>query len=518
MYIKLYKGGVTKKMKEDIFRFLADLCKTPRLSKELQDGLINKFNISETYARVIITRAVDQKYIYKSVNNKISLKFDNGSFAYSNTIGNNQFFELLAKHKPYLSDIFHLMNEQNCGYVSYLDIEKISACRIKSDEKHLSLSKVLEEIKFFYQIKTVYVYGNKFVINKKIFPTDEVNLEKVVQKESVNCKILYWVLSYLQKLNIIEGRPLYRNKDKPFTGKINNNMVWDAVSFSRIKNFNQREKAIAYIDFNISNKYSPEEFNGFRARIENACFSVQKGLRNILPIIICNSIYVELKREASRLGYVIVELPTIFGSEICRIIECLYSLDNEKDPRILFNLIQTIKDSGQSDNLGNLKGELFERVCRDVLDRLIKEANSMTESNKIINGEEIDYIMRFSDEMIMFEFKSGKFALPKGKYNAKTKEVSDYSFKRIFSKFDRFRNNYKADVPIKLCIISCSGFTAETKEVATQQNKHQSKRIPMLVSGEELIQLCKTSVKLKEFKREIEVIEQFFIKPHNVNN
>lgn len=285
------------------------------------------------------------------------------------------------------------------------------------------------------------------------------------------------------------------------------------MSFSRIKNFSQKEKAVAYIDFDISNEYSFREFNGFRSRIENACFSVQKGLRNILPIIICNYINVDVKNEASRLGYVMVELPTVFGREICRIIECLYSLDDENDPRILFDLIQTIKNSGQSDNLGNLKGELFERVCRDILDRLIKEANSMTESNKIINDEEIDYIMRFSDEVIMFEFKSGKYALPIGKYNEKTKEVSDNSFKRIFSKFDRFCKNYKADVPIKLCIISCSGFTSETKELAMQQNKHQSKRIPLLVSGEELIKLCKTSSKLKDFKREIEVIEQFFIKP-----
>lgn len=500
-------------MNKEIFCFLADLCKTPRLSKELQDELINKFKISEAYARVIITRAVDQKYIYKSVNGKVSLKFDNGSFAYSNKIGNNQYFELLAKHKPYLSDIFHLMNEQNSGYISYLDIEKISACRIKRDVKHLSLSRVLEEIKFFYQIETISISENRFIINKKIFSQDKVNLEKVVKKESVNCRILYWVLSYLQKLNIIEGIPLYRDKDKPFTGKINNNIAWDAVSFSRIKNFSQKEKAVAYIDFDISNEYSFREFNGFRSRIENTCFSVQKGLRNILPIIICNSINVDVKNEASRLGYVMVELPTVFGREICRIIECLYSLDDEKDPRILFDLIQTIKNSGQSDNLGNLKGELFERVCRDILDRLIKEANSMTESNKIINDEEIDYIMRFSDEVIMFEFKSGKYALPIGKYNEKTKEVSDNSFKRIFSKFDKFCKNYKADVPIKLCIISCSGFTSETKELAVQQNKHQSKRIPLLVSGEELIKLCKTSSKLKDFKREIEVIEQFFIKP-----
>lgn len=498
-------------MKDEIFSFLADLCETPRLSKELQDELINKYKISEANARVIIKRAVDREYIYKSVNGKVSLKFDNGSFAYSNKIGNNQYFELLAKHKPYLSDIFYLMNSQNSGYVSYLDIEKISACRIKSDEKHLSLFKVLEEIKFFYQIEPISISGNRFIINKKIFSKDETNLEKVVQKESVNCRILYWVISYLQKLNIIEGRPLYRDKDKPFKGKINNDMAWDAISFSRIKNFSQREKAIAYVDFDISNKYSSEKFKGFKTRIENACFSVQKGLRNILPIIICNSICDGVKNEASKLGYVIVELPTVFGREICRIIECLYRLDDEKNPRILFDLIQTIKNSGQSDNLGNLKGELFERVCKDVLDRLIKEANSMTESNKIINGEEIDYIMRFSDEVIMFEFKSGKKALPKGKYNEKTKEVPNYSFKRIFSKFDKFCKNNKADVPIKLCIISCSGFTSETKELAMQQSKHQSKRIPLLVSGEELIQLCKTSSKLKDFKREIEVIEQFFI-------
>lgn len=145
-------------MNKDRFCFLADLCKTPRLSKELQDELINKFKISEAYARVIITRAVDQKYIYKSVNGKVSLKFDNGSFAYSNKIGNNQYFKLLAKHKPYLSDIFHLMNEQNSGYISYLDIEKISACRIKRDVKHLSLSRVLEEIKFFLSNRNYFYF------------------------------------------------------------------------------------------------------------------------------------------------------------------------------------------------------------------------------------------------------------------------------------------------------------------------------------------------------------------------
>lgn len=209
----------------------------------------------------------------------------------------------------------------------------------------------------------------------------------------------------------------------------------------------------------------------FKKRIDNIVNSNKTKIKG-LGILIYSKIDNLNLKHAHSLGLITIDISSMFGTKIGYILDSISSLDNVMDSMeksIKINeTLSSIKDTGQEDNLGNIKGELFERIICSIVDKIYDGANTIKERQKIFhfideNGNnssrEIDYFVKSfnKNETILIECKSSKNKIELGGYHKDTNSITKDSVKYFYQSLSKYKNIYK-DENVKFVFFAANGF------------------------------------------------------------
>lgn len=509
---------------------------------ELVTKLCEEFpNCSRENARKVIEIAVRNKVI----NSSKPFTFGKNQFAYFSIYHSftpEMLNVVLKNNRPGIYRVISTL-EKNNGVISYLEILKLAAIPLgRETTKKTSLKEITEILEKMNIAKTMSQSGFKYLVStRKEDPEAKKLMHEHNEKLRWDAIITSIFVSWLKKHHFITtNNVLYRNKITPHKGIIHNQLVWDAVSYTKttgfteyIKNNSDEAQTCMLLDAKISGSYSVHDLSGFYDRLQIYRNSVnQNSKRRILPIIVANEIDAEAKKQIRNLNILCFDIATVFGERIFEVFNKLQILSvtnleqlyNGDLTNIIEESLKSIKESGQETNLGNLKGELFERLMYKVLFTVFTR-NSTIKHNFIINytpnengtphNFEYDYLVETDNEYIVFELKGlksgtfirkGSFSTEKGKPQYGTiKWFFGWTFPVIKKRFEE--NPWGK--PVKACYITTAKFDEDALKILNEHNNSKLKpdTLDVYYDGQKLIQLLKTF----GLKKEIEIIKQYYM-------
>lgn len=368
------------------------------VASELGQIVANKFDVKKAYARIIIKRAVDSGLIKSS--NPIS--FGKGQFVYFHNkfrLDIRKLKEISKKHRPPLYRLLDVL-EINNGIISFYEALKVVASPLdKSKTKQSNLTDTIGILKQLNMAEIIADSRNiKYIIFSDVIDNKKVLVEKQYANMVLDSTFIPDILRWLGKINLIDNsRVIYRNKKEPALGARKNNLVWDAFSFTKTTGINtvfksNKEKndlAVVVLEVIISRKLVESDIQGLYSRVQNVINSVkeEKTKRKILPIVIYKDISTEAFLKMKALGFLNFSLGTIYGDKIYEIITNIKTINLMKtqdiDDLILSNkflykireVLSKIDDTGQNNNLQNLKGDMFESLMYIMIKDIYSDAD-----------------------------------------------------------------------------------------------------------------------------------------------
>ena len=500
------------------------------LSSELQEALSLCYpNLKSDNARKQLQLCKESDGIYKS-----KIKFEHGQLAYDYIplgIGSPRFKDLVLQRKPLLSRVINRLRENN-GVISYGEISKLCGCPItKSSSKTKSIENVIEELGMVLELRKQEYKGYHFVVNgimDEKFLRNACN--KIIEDAWLDCKFIPSVLVWLQKANIMSEKPKYRNKNNPLKFREFNNLLWDAYGYSKATGFLHRNTAEndkfvpTFLEVKLYSIMTYDDVMGFYERVQIVINKAKSGKNNILPIIVTRTVEKEAERVIKNLGILHFNIAAIFGEHIFEVMndvrkinffEALKSEDKPKDIKeAISNVLTKIDNSGQNVNLGNIKGELFERIICDVSGQIFNRRTDMIKPSFKFGDYEYDILIETDKEYIVVEVKGWKSTsiIPWGEYDASTGKPEKETLKWFFDHKlplikKHLKENYNKQKPVKACYITTAKFEYKGEEEMKKIKKLVSNEIGLYYDGEALIKYLKE----KGAKRDAEIIEKFYI-------
>ena len=253
--------------------------------------------------------------------------------------------------------------------------------------------------------------------------------------------------------------------------------------------------------------------------------STNKSTRKVLPILVYSDILSEALAKAKNLGYITINISSIFGERVLDILNELKVLrnsdliDSNQSEFIdkIDLVIQSIVETGQEGNLSNIIGDLFESLILHLLKDIYSSA-SIT-ANKFLPNKlkisttkefEYDFIIDVGfEETIVVEVKGYNHnnIIPYGEHDKKNtiKWFLNHTFLSAKKTLEKRSEN-----PIKACYITTAKFSDETIDELEVLNKGRLKpsKMDLFYDGKKLLDLLETSGN-KELKR---VIKKHYFK------
>jgi hypothetical protein len=406
----------------------------------LKEMLISNFKITDDNARQVINRSVSNSIIQAS-----PFCMKNGQYLYylnKNQVTLQIILEITKECKSPLYDMLLFMLS-NYGIISRHDANKITAC-LKS--KSTSNIKTLDDLCQLLVYFNIIVLTNEYIIFES-------------QKDSIslidNCRImsrtdtafLRDILILLQNMNIISGNNvLYRNKNYPMRSIEHNNVFWDAIGYTRTTGLTESKDSkelLVVIDCVISREYTQIDLHGFLSRLQIIINRNKSKTWKVIPILIYKTLSDDIKQSAKLLGFLTFSISILFGSVVENSIDDYMKFLNssidtisEEKHSIVTNFLNKIQLSGQSGNLQNMKGDLFESIMFEVIKNkypqgLIRHSVIVRDSEK--KEYEVDYIVELENEIIIFELKGRNRStrIPWG--DDKTKDTLCWFFRKTLN-------------------------------------------------------------------------------------
>jgi hypothetical protein len=509
---------------------------------ELSKLIQNKFNLADAYSRKIIERAVGKNIIQSSA----PITFGKGQFIYfSNT-------QKLSKDtlKLYCKDnrppIYRLLEalDDNDGIISFYEALKITASPIeKNSSKIDSLDDIINDINKLQLLKFITDRNNvKYIVYENI---NDEKLDRIVfdhyNKIKLDASFTIDILEWLSKSNlIVTTDKSFRSKHQPSVGAFHNNLIWDALGYTKTTGINpissqlakEKEKqTLVVLDIVISRNYQQYDLDGFLSRIQINLNSVSTGKRKVLPIIIYKDCSTYLLNKIKSLGFIAYDIGSIYGSNIFHILNNISKiqlssrlLENEEFETTIVDTLETIKNSGQENQLSDLKGTLFEVMLFQLLKQQYPSAEIIPNyyySRKVEDketgkekkeGYEYDYIIKSSNpkEIIVVELKGyhAKYKIPLGDYE--TKNTVKWFFNRTFS---FLREKYKKDIEegyiYKGVYITSSQFEEDALiflDKINNNNKCKPRNLDVYYNREKLLNLFEEN----DYKSLKNIIDKFY--------
>lgn len=507
-----------------------------KVGNELNNMLQNEFGINAPNARKIISRACDARIIVSSK----PVTFGNGQYAYFSkaaSLNTNIVKEITRENRP---PVYHLLNllESSNGIISYYEGLKITASPIRKEKgKSNTLDEILKMLEVLNIVEIARDNGVVYIVLSR-FKNDAVRLMKEHRnKMFIDCMFIPDIRNWLLKHNFIDNKyVVFRNKALLTKGAEHNNYIWDAYAYTNTTGYNtllgnskerDEKKTLVVLDVVVHRKYLSCDVQGFLRRIQ-AVRSSAKLERKVLPIVVYQDITAHAYKQLQTLGFIMLNLGTIYGTNIYPIIHAVKELksgianDTLTSEEIADNVeftLSAINKSGQTENLGNMKGDLFEALMYRVVKRLHNDAS--IEQGKILKRKnpdgtlehyEYDVIVRdyLNQEIVVYEFKgrdsSAEIQLkPYDKPN-----TVKWFFNRTL-KFAREELQKKENFPVKGCYITTAKFSEEALKALDELNKHKNVKPEthdLYYDGEKLLNLLKE----KRESHIIEVLKKYYIK------
>lgn len=491
---------------------------------EIVDMLVDRLGISRENAIQKIQYYKKQGKLFSSY----PLRFHNGQFAYSKKNSNNCFWYSVMRHKEYLYNVIEKFKENNY-IISFYEIGKLTGCLFLENKKYLTISKVIEEIKYFYEIKTITKESNYFVIGKKIFNDYENEICELKTKLTIDCILIPSIIYYLQSINLISDKPLYRNKSNPFNYIETNNLAWDIVAYSTTTGLTLdclktelSPKTLVFVDVKMHDVYGREDYLGLKTRIDKIIYSTKGKRRRVLPIVFINKISEAALKECKKNNYIIIDMAKVFGKAGTKVVSFIRE-GNINNVGNYDEMLDILEKAGMDETFKNIKGYIFEMLTEKIIRKICvyKKQYYIKTNVEVTNdkGEkaELDIVLKDADDKrVIFECKSSRKKIYWENYIDNELDASSYA-KYFFNRTAGILDNKYGKGSFKMSMVAANGFDAKvinkTKKQALLARK--STDFELLYDIKDLIIECENILKenssSENIKKEKEIIEKYFI-------
>lgn len=469
--------------------------------------LIDEHKVTDVYARKLIERSVKKGCIKSSS----PLTFSKGQFVYfleKERLNKDTIKKVAFKYRPPLYRLLDSI-DKNDGILSYFEALKITASPLKRQNSKVDLlDDLIDAIKPFELIYLKKdVYNVTYILLQSKQEKEESLILNHYQKLKLDAAFVKDILDWLIKSNLILSlNNQYKNKNNPSIGAIHNNLLWDAFGYTKTTGINpvsnssdtlKEKQTLVVLDIVISREYELYDLDGFYNRIQINLNSVSSGIRKVLPIIVYKSCSQLTLNTIKKLGFLSYDIGSIYGSNIFSILSNISKLqvergiqDNESFEETIVETLETIKASGQEDQLKALKGTLFEVMLFQLLKHQYPNAEifpNLYFSKKTHNenyiatekeGYEYDYVIKSSNpkEIVVVELKGyhADYKIPLGNFETKN------TVKWFFNKTLPFlREKYSKEIEdgyiYKGAYITSSKFEDDALQFLEDMNKSKLK-------------------------------------------
>lgn len=512
-----------------------------QVGKELCDSLSEKFAVTNVYARKIVERAVS-KGILKSSS---PLTFGKGQFVYflkPDKLTKDTIKQIAKRYRPPLFRLIECL-DMNDGIISYYEAMKITASPVEKGSSKVDMLDDLIELLKDREIAYTCIDQNtiKYILYINLKESEEKLIKNHYSKMVIDSLFVKDIIDWLSKSNLILSlNNRYRNKSTPSIGAAHNNLLWDAFGYTKATGLNPvaardakavEKQTLVVVDVVMSRDYNQLDLDGFLSRVQININAVTTGTRKIIPVVIYRSCSEYILKTLKSLGFLCYDIGSIYGSNIFAILENLSRLQfnqkllqNEDFEKTVEETLQTIKNSGQEDQLKALKGTLFEVMMFQLLKHQYPNADIATNvyfSKMIFNeeskkneqkGYEYDYIIRSSNpkEIIVIELKGyhSEYQIPLGTYEIKNTVKWFFNKTLTFIK-DKFQLEIDNGYAFKAVYITSCKFEDEALDylIKLNEGKYKGRRLDVFYDRKKLIALLETNdfISLKN------IIEKFYL-------
>ncbi|QQZ09406.1 hypothetical protein [Heyndrickxia vini] len=542
-------------------KFLTDLFKEQSnvlVAHDLIEKLVTEFEVTYNYARQLISRAVKEKIIKSSE----PFSFEKRQYFYMNQNRNVDVRALLDISRKYRKPLFRLLTllSRTGGICSYYEAVKITATPMTNKEKYRVISledeikrlndnKIIKKIEdketgipFLVLLEDQMDVEDSFVIRQKI----KAHLANMKRDVMFINDIIRWLVNH----GFITDRVSYRRKDNPNLGAIRNDFPFDATTISKTTGFTlntgklDEDYTIVVMEILIYRTYEKIDLEAFYERIQSIRHStIQESARKVMPIIFYLDVDENVKREMNNLHILNFSLKSIMGSNIVqviekyrdmkRIIDEAFMIDEETSSSVIEKIgesLTVIEESGQTENLQNLKGDLFETLMYTVLSNLFKGAH--IEHSKIIKSiddpkksYEFDVIVRDNneDEIVIIELKGLKNSTIINLGDTSTPNSIRWFFGKTYpiAKAYYEKNSEYDKSKIKGCYITSANFSQEGMQKLKELNnsdKIKPSFFDCYYDRKKLLVLLKNHNNLKSLRNKtgfLEILEKYYLVESN---
>lgn len=435
--------------------------------------------------------------------------------------------------------------EKNQGILSYLDICKISACSTQKKTGHvMGIERIKQIISYIYPCRVVSLENTFFFVSEQEYPIGNSRwfplASDQIKQAKLECLMIRNVIYHMQKMNLINDTvPLYRNSKTPLKGIEYKYLMFDAMAYSSVPALNiqaasleendKGKDAIILFDVHIWNAYESGHLKGFYDRVQIIRNAAKGEKKNVIPIVAAMEIQENVRRSCRNMGILTYQFSDIYGSKINEILK-LYDRIQETDSRepaegntnSIGQLLEMLENTGQGENLENLRGTLFEFLMHSVLYKWLRgQLTGNLITNYKINYDdnkklvyEYDIIAPLYDEYLVIELKgyanSHFFRWgnkeESGKYE---KETLGWFFRNTFPVAQKYYAHNPDNKKVKACFITTAHFDKEAKEQLGQIGKGKLKSAYMEVAydGKELYHKLKTL----KMSYEAEILKRYYL-------
>lgn len=510
------------------------------VSGTLCDLLSAQYKVTNTNARKIVERSVSKGYIKSSA----PTTFGKGQFVYflpSEKLNKDTIKKIAKKFRPPLYRLLECL-DSNDGVISYYEALKITASPIERLGSKIDILDDLIEVLKKYDLVYLTTDSNnvKYIIHQSEKEKETILISSHYSKLKLDAIFVKDILDWLIKSNLVLSlNNIYRSKNTPSIGAVHNNILWDAFGYTKTTGINPiatqlatgiEKQTLIVVDIVLSRDYEQYDLDGFLSRIQINLNSVSKGTRKVMPIIVYKSCTDYVLNAIKSLGFLCYDIGSIFGSNIFYILNNISKLqinqnflENQEFEKTIEETLESIKNSGQEDQLKALKGTLFEVMMYQILKHQYPNADikasfyyskrtvNQEDNSEIKEGYEYDYIIKSSNpkEIIVVELKGyhSKYEIPLGDYQTKS------TVKWFFNKTLPFiKEKFKTDIGdgyiFKGAYITSSKFTEEALENLNKKNQSslKPKKIDVYYDREKLVNLLSEN----DFNTLKAILEKFY--------
>ncbi|PGU92159.1 hypothetical protein COD71_16170 [Bacillus cereus] len=511
---------------------------------DLIDFLCRKYDIKNSNARQIVKRSVVKGLIKSSS----PFTFQSGQYVYMDLKSNLNLDVLLKisqKYKPSLYRLLWLFNEEE-KIISTYEAKKIMGVAVENIDKYklVDFKREINElinnnilsIKYHVDKNIEYLISSEWTSESYI--RDQMNLH--FEKMSLDVLLVPDIIRWLKKHNFIDSNNIaYRRIDNPSIGAKHNDFLWDVYSYTNTTGFSigvgtQNKQTLVVLDVLIHREYSKQDLLGFYNRIQSVRNSTHGDARKILPIIFYNEIDLNVKKEIQQLKILNFSIQDIFGIKVTEIINKLDAvkqlLDDQylslekKSKDVVENIESTLeimKDTGHTDNLQNLKGDLFESLMYVIVSNLYSYRGDRIMHSVNLNPYEYDIVVQGMDEIIVFELKGFKNTTIINLGDSDTKNTVRWFFAKTFphakNKYAVPNHSYALNKSqIKGCYITSGQFSQDAKEKLVKINESNVKPTDLncYYDQESLLELVKNHPHLGVLRKStnfVYLLERYYL-------